>query len=512
MLAYGLPAACREVSAMKKHKRMSLNKKIVLIPLSVFIPMLCVVVYLLVTLMQSVNEYNGITESVTYANHYSKEFKERMDYTMYLAVIGNKTVDELGNGETTINGIVTVNPYTYMDELSKICKELSNMATASINKTQIRFVENSLKSLRKCVAALETMIADGSSYDDKIAYLDENIRGQSGLTTVIQGAIQNYIYEETRNFAYAKEELERNVATALRISIFIIAAAILASLLLSSMAVQSITRPIRKLCNQTKKVARGDFTAKTKIDTVDEIAVLTDSFNVMTAEIGSLVEDIKKQEENLRLTESKLLQAQINPHFLYNTLDTIVWLAEAKETKEVVSMVTTLSEFFRTTLSKGKDYITIKEEEEHIRSYLRIQQFRYQDIMEYEIDIAPELHQYKIPKLTLQPLVENALYHGIKKKRGKGLIRITGWKEGMHIYLEVADDGIGMNMYALERLRRSIAGVGEEMGSGGFGLANVNQRLQYYYGAEYGVFFESEENKGTKATVIIEAKDIQPFS
>ena len=148
----------------------------------------------------------------------------------------------------------------------------------------------------------------------------------------------------------------------------------------------------------------------------------------MVEQIGNLVEDIRVEQLNLRATELKLLQAQINPHFLYNTLDAIIWLAEAGEKDQVVMMVTALSDFFRTTLSKGRDFITVEEEERHIDSYLKIQQFRYRDILAYEIDIPEELYQYQILKLTLQPLVENALYHGIKNKHGLGHILVTGKK------------------------------------------------------------------------------------
>ena len=150
--------------------------------------------------------------------------------------------------------------------------------------------------------------------------------------------------------------------------------------------------------------AEGDFTVQTKESNTDEIAVLTRSFNDMTQEIGGLVEDIKQQQKNLRIAETKLLQAQINPHFLYNTLDAIVWLAEENRKDEVVSMVTALSDFFRTTLSKGRDFITVREERSHIESYLKIQQFRYQDIMSYEIDMEENMGEFMIPKLTLQAI------------------------------------------------------------------------------------------------------------
>lgn len=154
--------------------------------------------------------------------------------------------------------------------------------------------------------------------------------------------------------------------------------------------------------------------------------MLNQGFNQMVERIGNLVEDIRVEQLNLRATELKLLQAQINPHFLYNTLDTIIWLAEAGQKEQVVMMVSTLSDFFRTTLSKGRDYITVKEEATHIRSYLTIQQFRYRDILESRDGIPEELEEIQILKLTLQPLVENALYHGIKNKRGLGHILVSG--------------------------------------------------------------------------------------
>ena len=262
----------------------------------------------------------------------------------------------------------------------------------------------------------------------------------------------------------------------------------------------------------TQQVAEGDFTVQTKESNTDEIAVLTRSFNDMTQEIGGLVEDIKLQQKNLRIAETKLLQAQINPHFLYNTLDAIVWLAEENRKDEVVSMVTALSDFFRTTLSKGRDFITVREERSHIESYLKIQQFRYQDIMSYEIDMEENMGEFMIPKLTLQPLVENALYHGLKNKRGGGMIKITGRLDGENMIFTVTDDGKGMTKEVLEKLQESIGKEKGDKSIDGFGIGNVNRRIRYYYGERYGVTLESVENDGTKATVTMAAQKNQPFS
>ena len=210
---------------------------------------------------------------------------------------------------------------------------------------------------------------------------------------------------------------------------------------------------------------------------------------------------------NLRATELKLLQAQINPHFLYNTLDTIIWLAEAGQKEQVVMMVSTLSDFFRTTLSKGRDYIMVKEETAHIRSYLTIQQFRYRDILEYEINIPEELNEYQILKLTLQPLVENALYHGIKNKRGLGHILVSGKKQGGNLVFTVRDNGKGMDPERLAYVQRLIrGGLKDEDAPSGFGLFNVNQRLQLNYGPGYGLFLASEEGEWTEVNVIIPAE------
>ena len=493
---------------MKKYVKMSLNQRLGAISMSIFIPMFIVMVYLLVSLSSATGAYANITKSVTYANRYAKDFKERMDNSMYLAVIGKKSMKELGNGETTVNGIVTVNPYEYIHELEEACDKLSDMATVTGNRNQIARLKNSLNSLEKCVEELEEGIAGENTYQENMDYLDQNIYM---LTELIENGIQDYIYVETTNFDNVRSTLDQHNARIFAICSSLSLVAIIIAIFMTFYASHSVTVPIRKLCDLTQKVAEGDFSVKSKVGNTDEIAVLTRSFNDMTKEIGILVEDIKQKQQNLHITETRLLQAQINPHFLYNTLDTIVWLAEEKKNDQVVSMVTALSDFFRTTLSKGKDLITVKEEESHIDSYLKIQQFRYQDIMDYEIDIDEEMYGYTIPKLTLQPLVENALYHGVKNKRGRGMIRSVGRKEENRLIFKVMDNGKGMTKEELDRLRQNLQNDKCDRNNGSFGIVNVNQRIHHYYGEGYGLSFISNENEGTEAMVIIEAKNIPPF-
>jgi two-component system sensor histidine kinase YesM len=219
----------------------------------------------------------------------------------------------------------------------------------------------------------------------------------------------------------------------------------------------------------------------------------------MVDQLNALIAQSKQEQASLRKAELALLQAQINPHFLYNTLDTIIWLIETEQYEQAENMVTNLSAFFRTSLSQGRDIITLSEEENHIRSYMEIQQIRYRDILQYKIDISPEIGIYKLPKLTLQPLVENALYHGIKCKRSPGSILVKGRPSGSDILLAVTDDGPGISARELEALRASLHGSGRL----GFGLATVHERIRLLFGEPYGLTIDSREGAGTTVTVRI---------
>jgi two-component system sensor histidine kinase YesM len=348
--------------------------------------------------------------------------------------------------------------------------------------------------------------------------LDLDIRN---VTELVLENTQEYIYHEAIAMENVREQLSGQRSFALILTFFVFAGCIIWAALLIRNMQKNISRPLKSLSEKTKQVARGDFNVRAETETGnnEEIRVLNESFNSMTRHIGVLVDNIKHEQDEQRKTELRLLQAQINPHFLYNTLDTIIWLAEAGEKEKVAKMVGSLSDFFRTTLSKGKDFITVKEEELHVHSYLRIQRFRYQDIMDYEIHFPEEVLSYNILKLTLQPIVENALYHGIKEKRGKGLITVTAelmdavYPDSSDSYDEkdilftVRDNGIGMKPEELEKLRESVLGREKlPKDSGGFGLHNVNERIRLNYGQQYGLRIDSTYGEGTAVKVRIPAR------
>jgi two-component system sensor histidine kinase YesM len=263
---------------------------------------------------------------------------------------------------------------------------------------------------------------------------------------------------------------------------------------------QRIVDPIDKICQRLKDIGKGSLLVCEPIQAdVEEVQLLSDGIESMVGRLKRQIDKNTEQEKQRRHTELALLQAQINPHFLYNTLDTIIWLIESREIGESVKMVSSLSNYFRFSLSRGQNVITLAEEEQHIRSYLEIQQMRYRDLIEYEIDIPDQLKCYILPKLTLQPLVENALYHGIKTRRRQGFIRVTGKAQNERLILEVADDGNGMTKERLDTVRASL----ENDNSEGFGMRAVHQRIQILFGREYGLNVESIPEAGTRISVSI---------
>lgn len=276
-----------------------------------------------------------------------------------------------------------------------------------------------------------------------------------------------------------------------------------------------LTKPLKVLKSRMRKAALGNLDAKVTPTGSDEIADLGNSFNTMIEQIKVLIARSIQEQKQIQKSELRTLQAQINPHFLYNTLDSIIWMAEAGKNVQVIELVKALSRFFRISLSKGKDWITVADELEHVHNYLVIQQVRYRDILEFSIDIDPGAFQHPILKMTMQPIVENALYHGIKNKRGKGMILISGQLDdtGQTLVIKVQDNGIGMSQRALDLLIERIGGstqlaspgdeAEESNPEGGFGLHNVNQRIRLYYGAEYGLAIDSTEGIGTTVAIRI---------
>ena len=442
-----------------------MKKKILTLAAVVTLPFILLVMYLLASMASYSNTYDEIVSNMTVANNYNLNFKEEMDESLYKLVVGYVTLDTIETDKSLKN------PYTLIDELRSEFTRLTAITTESESKLWLESLLRNIDTLEKRVDDIVDSISAGGRYNENIEKLDNNIYI---LTELIQDDIQYYIYYQTRYMDKVTDTLQDQIGRFMVVCSVLIGVLIIVVAVSAVMIVSGIIQPISQLNQATEKIAQGDFNARAQAASDNEVAELAVSFNKMAGSMQSLIDKVKEDERKMRKADLRLLQEQIQPHFLYNTLDTIVWLIESNEPDEAVTMVVTLSDFFREILSKGKEFISIKEEEKHISSYLQIQEMRYRDILEYDIQLDQVIYKYQILKLTLQPVVENALYHGIKYKRAKGCIHIHGEKEGDIIRLTVRDDGVGMDEEELEQLRQQIEKPCQETEKG-FGLARELQ-------------------------------------
>ncbi|MBR4573934.1 MAG: sensor histidine kinase [Lachnospiraceae bacterium] len=467
----------------------SLSTKIRISYLLLVIPLVLLLIVSFYMMQRSSKKYNEMISSAALAGDFSLDFKKDFDYETYLLIVGNNTVEE-----------------SRLDELIKdadtVVDGLIDITTNSDNLERLKGVKKYLENLRKYKRRIERNLAANVEYDINMEIWENDVQIVTGL---IREEIFEYLFYEIRDMQTEKAEMDVFYQRVLTGSMIAFAVLTLMVLAFSIYLPKSFTRPITDLVGVTDRISRGDLTARSHNDSSDEVGVLAHSMNQMIEKINELLSQITKEQIRIREAELELLQSQINPHFLYNTLDTIIWLAEGGDQKKVVEMVKSLSAFFRTSLSRGKDIIMIREELLHATSYLEIQQFRYQDILEYEIDVPEEFHDYMIPKITIQPLIENALYHGIKNKRGGGMIRIGAERAGDDFVITVSDNGIGMTPERLAEVRAVLMSDAPADNTI-YGLYNVNERIKLKFGSKYGISLDSVYGEGSTCNILLPAQ------
>lgn len=464
----------------------TLAKKIRFSYLFLLMPIVLFLVFCFYNLWTNNRKYESMINTVVVASEFSLDFKKDFDYETYLLIVENKTIEE-----SNLKNMLT--------EANRIVEDLEELTNAPENVERLVSAQKYLDNLETYVDHIEQNLQEGNKYEDNIEIWENDVQI---VTALMRETIFQYMYYEIKDIQQSRIEYQNFFMEMIRFSVVAFAVILILLLVMSYYIPSSITHPIRKLIEVTDQVAKGDLTARSDVRNGIETSALSDSLNTMIDKMNELLEQVIKEQTRLRKAEFELLQLQINPHFLYNTLDAIVWLAEAGEQKKVVSMVGSLSEFFRMSLNQGKDIVTIREEIQHVRSYLEIQQVRYQDILNYEVDVPAELDPYLIPKITIQPLVENALYHGIKNKRGYGKIMIRGRKEADFFVIEIEDNGIGISK---ERLQQVKDGIKNKVPSEKdiYGLYNVNERIRLNFGEEYGISIESVYGEKTIVSVLL---------
>ncbi len=402
----------------------------------------------------------------------------------------------VGTGE--INGKKTV---IMMDIKKDVLKSLTE--SVSVSPDSFVFIEDQNGDMvytpvnpvvyridDKCLS-----LKDGEQ--DKIS-----IGGSNYLISVSEGKHTDWKFISVTSLL----EQEQDVLRMYVISIFSVAVVLLTVVLISVRLAESFNKPIQKLKEKMQLVEQGDLSVRANLQYNDEIGVLGKNFDHMLDRMNTLIEDIQTEKQRTLQARLKSLQEQIKPHFLYNTLDTINWMAREHGADDVVKMVEALTNMFRLGLSQGKDFITVREEIEHVRNYLYIQGVRYEDKLKYEISTSDECMKIVIPKLILQPLVENAIYHGIKLKKGGGFIRIGAEKVGKELVLVVYDTGAGMSREKLNELRESIEAI-KNGRSGSFGMTYIIERLRLYATEGFDIEVDSYEGAFTQVRVRLTIKE-----
>ena len=455
-----------------ERKKRKLENKIRSLLLTTMIPVILIMTVLLFMFWQYTKQYSKLSHNLAVSSEFNLNFKDEVDARIYYVAIGSRGTETL--------------PYYIVQEARGTVDRLEKSTGRKESMKSIYNLQSYLSNLQEYM----TELTETKRYDDRISFLESYIYV---CTSLILEEMQNYIYQESMNLVQIESQLGktgRMLAAGMAILVILTVLILLRRFFWFS---YKTTEPITEILSNVKAVGKGNFDMKKVEADSLEIQELDIGIRKMAERIKLLLENVKEEQRIQHMTELQLIQAQVSPHFLYNTLDTIVWLIEGGQDEDALNMITSLSVFFRTSLSKGKDIITLEEEERHTLSYLEIQQFRYRDILDFEIQIPESLKQLLVPKLTLQPLAENALYHGIKNKRGKGKILIEGIDLGEDLILRVTDTGQGMTKERLKEVQTAIKTGARK----GFGLAAVSERIHLYYGSGYGLKISSKEGEGT---------------
>ena len=468
---------------------LSIRSKILLSHLIIIILMVGVNTVLLLRVEQYNRQFDRIITNIITANSINGYIKPAIDLEMWNIVAGKTEFTEGSQ-------------YQIIDEVNAKVGQMMEATDSDKARIKLEVILRAMDSLTHYVDMMGAQIRQDSVVAENEQVL-ENVRG---VSDVVEDSVQEYMLFEVnraeQNYIQTQQRFNRWAVLYMLLTLLVVIFSVAAAWLIS----RSIYVPITKLHNVTTTITQNDLQTLINRDNADEITELGMSFNIMIGRIRELLDAKVEEQANLKKSEFRVLQAQINPHFLYNTLDTIVWMAESRKTESVVEIVSALSTFFRISLSKGKDWITLREEIQHTESYLTIQKMRYQDILDYTIDVDPDILDSTILKLTLQPLVENALYHGIKNRRGGGAISVwAGRVDGDSALVEIEDNGAGFTRQRLDSVRQEIEDEEGEirLHEMGFGLENVSKRIKLYYGREYGLSIDSEYGTGTKVTLRI---------
>ena len=445
----------------------------------------------------------GLVVMILYSSRYQAMIR-RMDEAAELKPALETTLAE--DLFSVAAGRVSFDKSGVMKEIRQVEDTLDRLTaqTEGSGHLQLMIARRTLDTMEQYALQVRDGMEERRSVDEIEGIVDE-VRDVGRL---VADMLDTFITEEIANATATSKRLHQWMWVAAAAEVLLLLYALWYSRFKTDRLTESIQNALGSMENTVRRIAEGQFGERVTGVEVEELRELGDQINEMANQLETLMEETRLKSENLAKAELRTMQAQINPHFLYNTLDTIVWQAESGKADEVVRLTRSLSDFFRISLSSGADWIPVPQELKHVSAYLSIQKTRYRDILDYEVDDCDELQSVYMPKLLLQPLVENALYHGIKTKRGGGRIEVrVRVGRGIVTFL-VKDNGRGMTKEELERVRSMLeeenptVGEATEPGHSGFGLRNVDMRIRLFYQKKKGLTIRSDEG-GTEVSFTI---------
>ena len=464
--------------------RKSIIGKIIILFILMFVLLLVPAIIQNVTSFRQARLYGEMLDSIIDANQLNLDVVDNIEPLVWNIVAGKASFEESGIWQEMAN------IRSRMIEIRNNTDSIENRGTMEMSIRVLSILESYL--LR-----LNLQINDRAPVEENEMLLEEIRICIAGIDDVLREFSSRQVEEAAVLNHEMNRQSNRNVILNISLTVIVLIVGGFAFLYIS----RSLMNPIEKLLSMSNRISDGDFSSRVEIFASDEFNDLAAGMNIMSEKIEILLEQSVEEQKQRQIMEHKILQEQIKPHFLYNTLDAIIWAAETDNMPDVVTLVASLSTFFRISLSHGIDYIPIHDEIEHVRNYLIIQQIRYRDVLTYDINVEEGIPNKRILKLLLQPIVENALYHGIKNTRERGKITVSIKKEGEKLRFSVEDNGIGMTKETLDELMYDI---NEGNGEKGYGLYNVNSRLKLNYGLSEGIEVTSEYKKGTVVSFALE--------
>ena len=400
-------------------------------------------------------------------------------------------------------GLIQVTDYEAGNELGKVrlaIEEIQANTTTAKESATLDVALRTLDTLDNYISEMEKNISNGRPFDENEAIMVQ----VDAVTVLLYDILQDFVRVEIELAGKTSDDMLVSLYYLMLFELIIVLTIIYSAKKNNRFLTQQIQEPLNDLIVLSEELSQGHLDYRAKEPEVAELRVVTESMNDMARNLHVLIEENAVKQFDLAQSELRVLQAQITPHFIYNTLDAILSLAEQGNSEQVKTMTYALSDFLRISLSKGQDWITIEKEIRHIEDYLTILQIRYGAMLTFAIDIPEEILQTEVLKMILQPLVENAVYHGTKHVRRAGKVTVAATVAEDTIRFLITDNGIGMEDERLLEIQARLAqATVDDSGEGGYGLYNVRKRLLLYYGNAASLQIDSTYRNGTTVTVTV---------